>query len=107
MKEQKIFKEDFKMDFTTITEYFVAVVVIACLVVGYVIKHATFFKWIPNDDIPVILAVVGAVLNAVVSKPSVESVVYGAVMGLASTGLHQGFKRFIEGTNDENSKGVK
>nr|DAD57973.1 MAG TPA: holin [Caudoviricetes sp.] len=85
------------MDFTILTEYFVMVVVVACLVVGYIIKHATFFKWLDNDNIPVILAVVGAVLNAVVSGLSVESVVYGAVMGLASTGLHQAFGRFVEG----------
>lgn len=84
------------LDFTTLTEYFVFVVVIACLVVGYIIKHASFLKWIPNDDIPTILAVFGAVLNAVVSGLSVESIVYGAVMGLASTGMHQAFTRFIE-----------
>lgn len=89
------------MDFSTLTGYFVAVVVIACLVVGYIIKHATFFKWVSNDDIPVILAVVGAVLNVIVSKPSVESVVYGALMGLASTGLHQSFKNFIEGADSD------
>lgn len=89
------------MDFTTLSTYFVAVVVVACLVIGYVIKHASFLKWISNDDIPVILAVFGAVLNAVVSGLSVESIVYGAVMGLASTGLHQGFKKFVEGTTDE------
>lgn len=85
------------MDFTILTEYFVLVVLVACLVVGYIIKHATFLKWIPNGDIPVILAVIGAVMNAIVSGISVESVVYGAVMGLASTGLHQGFKVFVEG----------
>ena len=84
------------MDFTVLTEYFVLVVVVACLVVGYNIKHATFLKWVPNDDIPVILTVFGAVLNAFVSGLSIESVVYGALMGLASTGLHQAFKRFIE-----------
>lgn len=89
------------MDFTTLTKYFVLVVLVACLVVGYIIKHATFFKWIPNDDIPVILAVVGAVLNIVVSGFSVESVVYGAVMGLSSTGLHQAFNRFVEGNKTE------
>ena len=81
------------MDFTTLTEHFVLVVLVACLVVGYIIKHATFLKKIPNDDIPVILAVIGAVLNAVVSGPSVESIVYGAVMGLASTGFHQAFSK--------------
>lgn len=91
------------MDFTTLTEYFVLVVLVACLVVGYIIKHATFFKWISNDDIPVILAVVGAILNIVVSGFSVESVVYGAVMGLSSTGLHQAFNRFVEGNKEDNN----
>ena len=84
------------MDFTILTEHFVLVVLVACLVVGYIIKHATFFKWIPNDDIPVILAVFGAVLNLAVSGLAIESVVYGAVMGLASTGFHQSFKTFVE-----------
>ena len=87
------------MDFTILTEHFVLVVMVACLVVGYIIKHATFLAWISNNDIPVILAVIGAVLNLVVSGLSVESAVYGAVMGLASTGLHQGFKVFVEGKN--------
>lgn len=89
------------MDFTFLNEYFVAVVVVACLVIGYIIKHATFFKWLSNDNIPVILAGIGAVLNAVVSGLSVESVVYGAVMGLASTGFHQAFSRFVEGNKAE------
>ena len=84
------------MDFTTLTEHFVLVVLVACLVVGYIIKHATFLKKIPNDDIPVILAVLGAILNIIVSGLSVESIVYGAVMGLASTGLHQAFGNFID-----------
>ena len=84
------------MDFTFLTEYFVAVVLVACLVVGYIIKHATFLKWINNDDIPVILAVVGLGMNLAVSGLSIESAVYGAVMGLASTGMHQVFKNFVE-----------
>ena len=92
------------MDFSTLTEYFVLVVVVACLVVGYIIKHATFLKWIPNDDIPVILAVVGLALNMFVSKPSVESAVYGAVMGLSSTGLHQQFKKWISNNEEENTE---
>lgn len=92
------------MDFTMLNEYFVIVVLVACLVVGYIIKHATFLKWIPNDDIPVILAVIGLALNMFVSKPSVESAVYGAVMGLASTGLHQQFKAWIENKNSENTR---
>lgn len=89
------------MDFTAIlTEHFVLVVMVACLVIGYIIKHATFLNRIPNNDIPGILAIIGAVLNAVVSGVSVESVVYGAFMGLASTGLHQIFKAFVEGNKN-------
>lgn len=85
------------MDFTALfTEHFVLVVMLACLIVGYIIKHATFMKWLPNDDIPIVLAVIGAILNAVVTGISVEAVVYGAFMGLASTGLHQAFKQFVE-----------
>lgn len=89
------------MDFTNLTEYFVLVVMVACLVMGYMMKHATVFKRIPNNDIPVILAVIGAVLNAIVSSMSVESIVYGALMGLASTGMHQAFTKFVEGKKEE------
>lgn len=83
------------VDFTQLTQYFVLVVVVACLVVGYIMK--TSFDKIPNKYIPTILAFVGAVLNVAVSGASVESVVYGALMGLASTGLHQAFTKFVEG----------
>lgn len=89
------------MDFTVLTEHFVLVVVVACLVVGYCIKHGTIFKWINNNDIPLILAIVGAIMNAVVSGVSVESIVYGAVMGLASTGLHQAFTSWVNGDKAE------
>lgn len=87
------------MDFTQLTQYFVLVVMIACLVVGYIIK--TSFDKVPNKYIPTILAAIGAVLNMIVSGLSVESVVYGALMGLASTGLHQAFTRFVEGERED------
>ena len=87
------------MDFNMLNEYLVFVVMVACLVVGYIIKHATFFKWLKNDNIPVVLALVGLVLNLFVSGFSVESAVYGAAMGLMSTGLHQAFKNFVEKSN--------
>ena len=86
------------MDFNQLTQYFVLVVLVACLVVGYIIK--TSFDMIPNKYIPTILAILGAALNAIVSGVSVESVVYGALMGLASTGLHQAFTRFVEGKEE-------
>lgn len=87
------------MDFSQLTQYFVLVVMIACLVVGYIIK--TSFDKVPNKYIPTILAIIGAVLNMIVSGMSVESIVYGALMGLASTGLHQAFTRFVEGEGED------
>lgn len=92
------------MDLSILNEYFVVIVVLACLVVGYIIKHASFFKWVKNDDIPAILAIVGAVISSLVNGLSVESVIVGAFMGLASTGVHQtkntslleAFSKFIE-----------
>ena len=84
------------MDFSILTEHFVLIVVLACLVVGYIIKHATFLTWIDNANIPVILGIFGGAINLLVSGLSVESAVYGAVMGLCSTGLHQAFKNFVE-----------
>lgn len=87
------------LDFTQVTNYFVLVVLVACLVFGYILK--TSFTSFPNKYIPTVLALIGMTLNLAVSGLSIESAVYGAVMGLASTGLHQAFTRFIEGKNED------
>nr|DAJ97368.1 MAG TPA: holin [Herelleviridae sp.] len=89
------------MDLTALSEHFVLIVMVACLVAGYVIKHSTFFKWLPNNDIPMVLAVLGAISNVIVNGFSFESIVYGALMGLSSTGFHQAFKNFVEKTDSE------
>ena len=91
-------------DFTFLSDYYVVVVMVACLILGYIIKHASFMKWLPNNDIPAVLAVVGLALNMVVSGPSVEAAVYGALMGLSSTGMHQAFTRFIEGSKNNETE---
>ena len=87
------------LDFTQVTNYFVLVVLVACLVVGYILK--TSFTSFPNKYIPTVLALIGMTLNLAVSGLSIESAVYGAVMGLASTGRHQSCTRFIEGQTEE------
>lgn len=84
------------MDFSILNEYFVVIVVLACCCVGYLIKHASLFKFIKNDNIPVVLAVVGMIVNCLKNGLSVDNVVLGVFMGLASTGLHQAFKQHIE-----------
>lgn len=83
------------MDLSFITNYFIPVVMAGCLATGYVVK-----KWIEdvnNKYIPTIMFVEGAILNCIVmGTVSVESIVGGAICGLASTGLHQAFKKLIE-----------
>ena len=81
-------------DFTTLTNEFELVVVVGCLVVGYLIKHT--FTSVPNKYIPTILSLLGAVLNVAVSGITLNTIIYGALMGLASTGLHQAFTNFLE-----------
>lgn len=82
-------------DLAFLTDYILPIVLVACLIVGYVIKNSLDF--IPNKYIPLILALLGAVLACVANSCiSLESIVYGAFTGLASTGLHQAFTHIIE-----------
>ena len=91
------------MDFGFLTDYYVPVVVVACLIVGYCIKHIKWLDKISNEYIPSILAILGAVLACVAnSTVDLNTIVYGAFSGLASTGLHQAFTKIIEkGSGDE------
>ena len=76
-------------------EFIVPIIVIACLVVGYVIKHTPQLDKVANAYIPLIVTVLGAVLGVVIGGVGVESIIYGAMSGLASTGLHQAFTRVL------------
>jgi RsiW-degrading membrane proteinase PrsW (M82 family) len=78
-----------------VTEFLVPIIILACVLVGYAIKHTPFLDKVANDYIPLIVIVLGAILGAVIDGVSVESIVYGAVSGLASTGLHQAFTRTL------------
>ena len=80
------------MDFT---QYYILLSVLGGLVVGYLIKNTPVFSKVANDYIPVIVAIVGAVVACLTQGLTVENVIYGAISGLASTGLHQAFKTFI------------
>ena len=95
------------MDLSIITKMYIPIVLVACLVLGYILK-----KWMPMDNkwIPTILVVVGAVLGCLANKDiTLIAVVGGAVTGLASTGLHQAFKQLIDSGrlfyNDEATDG--
>ena len=76
--------------------YLVPVIVVLCLIVGYIIKH--WVKDADNKIIPTVVTVVGIVAAVAMNwdAVTVEVIVGGAVSGLASTGLHQLFKQWLE-----------
>ena len=75
--------------------YIVPVIVGICLVIGYLIKHVTSAD---NRWIPVVVTVLGAALAVWINWPGItpEVILGGAISGLASTGLHQAFKQWID-----------
>ena len=77
-----------------LTQYYIPIVLVACLVIGYLMK-----KFMPTDNkwIPLTVTVLGAVFACLADQYiTFELIVSGAVSGLASTGLHQLFKQFID-----------
>ena len=78
-----------------VQEFVVPIIVLACLVIGYVIKHTPYLDKAANNYIPLIVTVLGAILGVATSGLTIEAVIYGAVSGLASTGLHQAFTRAL------------
>lgn len=82
------------MDF--LQEYIILVVLGICLCVGYVIKN-----FIPSDKvnkyIPLIMAVLGVIINIWASGWALtpEIVLGGLASGLASTGMYELFRNFI------------
>ena len=75
--------------------YIVPVIVGICLIVGYLIKN---FTGTDNKYIPVVVTVLGVALAVWMNWSSItpEVILGGAVSGLASTGMHQMFKQWIE-----------
>ena len=69
--------------------YVVLVVVAICLCIGYIIKHSISF--IPNKYIPLILGVLGIILNIWINgwQLTPEILLGGLASGLASTGTHE------------------
>ena len=77
-----------------VSQAYVPIIVLFCLVVGYVLKKLDF---IPDKFIPLIMLILGGFSGVVVNGFSFEGIVFGMVSGVASTGFHQVFKQLIEG----------
>lgn len=92
------------LDLSFLSNYIVLVVVGVCLCIGYVIK--TSLDFIPNKYIPLIMAVIGVILNVwVAGYINIEVLLGGMFSGLASTGLYEMFRNLLE--NLENKEGDK
>lgn len=81
-----------------INQYINILIVVICVVVGYVWKKTTPFA---NGYIPLVVTVLGVVLAclnaATIHQPIDLSVIaVGMVSGLASTGLHQLVTRLLD-----------
>ena len=88
-----------------LNEYLVLIVIGICLCVGYVLKHVVPSEGV-NRFIPLFMAVLGIVVNVWVNKFAFtpEILLGGMASGLASTGMHQLFKQFIEGKGENKTE---
>ena len=96
-KEEELLESIIQMsDLSFLSEFMIPVIVGICLCVGYVVK-----KWIKDVDnkyIPTICAVLGVILAIWINGWTITASILlgGLFSGLASTGLHQLFKQYIE-----------
>jgi phosphotransferase system glucose/maltose/N-acetylglucosamine-specific IIC component len=84
------------MNLDFLKDYYIFVVIVACLVIGYVMKN-----FMPTDNkwIPLTVTIAGAILACLnTMEVTVMIATSGAFSGLVSTGLHQVFKQIIDGT---------
>lgn len=90
------------MNLENIQELLVPIIVVACLLVGYLIKNTPALSKF-SAYIPITVCVLGAILGGVINGVNVNAIVIGAVSGLASTGLHQAFTKVLnlDGSRDE------
>nr|DAO90170.1 MAG TPA: holin [Caudoviricetes sp.]DAX13347.1 MAG TPA: holin [Bacteriophage sp.] len=83
-------------DLTFLTEFAVPIIVGVCLCVGYVIKNVITTDAI-NKYIPLIMAVLGVVLNIWINMSFTPEILLGGMFsGLSSTGLYEVFKQLIK-----------
>ena len=83
------------MDLNFLSEFINLGILGVCLCIGYVIK--TSLDFIPNKYIPLIMLVLGTILNVLanLNDISLEVILCGMFSGLASTGMYEMFKNLI------------
>ena len=80
-----------------LNQFIVVAVMAICLCLGYIIKHSITI--IPNKYIPLIMAVVGVILNVWMNAWAFtpEILLGGLASGLASTGAFELIRNIKEG----------
>lgn len=89
------------MDLGFLSDYLVLVIVGICLCVGFVVKK--WIKDVNNKYIPTICAVLGVFLAIWMNGWNVTPAIIlsGLSSGLASTGAHQAFTKFIDRSEEK------
>lgn len=84
------------MNIEFLNEYINIVVLGICLCTGYVIK--TSLDFISNKYIPLIMLILGVVINILCNINNIDTVVIlsGMVSGLASTGLYEAMRNLLQ-----------
>lgn len=82
-------------DFEQVTSLISPIIIIACMTLGYIIKH-TFKNKKLNAFIPFICAITGIIANVwTTGIIDLMSITTGAVSGLAATGCYEGFTNIL------------
>jgi len=80
-------------------QYLSPVIMGLCLLLGNTIK--TSVPKIPNNYIPLVLGLIGAILMVALNGLSVQNLIVGLVSGLSATGVHQIKKELTSEEVDE------
>ena len=87
-----------------VAQYAVFPIALICFGIGYVIKH--FISVVPNKFIPLILAVVGLILNLVFNQFTFtpEIIITGIGSGLVATGSFEAVRNLLAKEKTENTE---
>ena len=80
-------------------QYLSPVIMGLCLLLGNTIK--TSVPKIPNNYIPLVLGLIGAILMVALNGLSVQNLIVGLLSGLSATGVHQIKKELTSEEVDE------
>ncbi|MDE8133646.1 phage holin family protein [Erysipelothrix rhusiopathiae] len=78
----------------------IPVVIMSCLITGYILNNYVTVK---VKNIPLTMAILGIILNTLINGfISIElTIIYGAMNGLISTGMYETFKNIIKNDKDD------